>query len=276
MRRPAILAIVAAIAAVYCGAIAVGLHVRDMSRWSEIPSFGAEALLAKPAWRPPPMSSIPDGTQGERIRLGLRLFNETQLYARDHVNAKISCSSCHAEGGMQPYASPMVGVAATFPQFNARAGHVISLEDRIQECFVRSENGRPLDYKGTEMQALKEYIAWVSTPEPERKPFGGRGLIAIAEMTPDPERGRAIYAEQCAGCHGQNGEGRPHVFPPLWGPDSFNDGAGMYGVKKMAAFVQHNMPQNRMGILSVQEAWDVAAFVHRQPRPAFDKTYARY
>jgi thiosulfate dehydrogenase len=126
------------------------------------------------------------------------------------------------------------------------------------------------------MRALVDYIEWVSTAEPARKPFVGRGLLAIRDMTPDVDRGKAIYAEQCAGCHGENGEGRPNVFPPLWGPDSFNDGAGMHGVKKMAAFVQHNMPQNRMGILTPQEAWDVAAYVHQQPRPPFNKAYARY
>jgi thiosulfate dehydrogenase len=276
MRR-SVLAVIALVSLVYGGMVVFGLHVRDESRWSEIPSFGdATALLRKPAWTPPSMASIPNGAKGDSIRLGLRLFNETQLYARDHVSAKISCSGCHAEGGMQPYASPMVGVEATFPQFNARAGHVISLEDRIQECFVRSENGRPIDYKGVPMRALVDYIEWVSTAEPARKPFVGRGLLAIRDMTPDVDRGKAIYAEQCAGCHGENGEGRPNVFPPLWGPDSFNDGAGMHGVKKMAAFVQHNMPQNRMGILTPQEAWDVAAYVHQQPRPPFNKAYARY
>jgi thiosulfate dehydrogenase len=153
---------------------------------------------------------------------------------------------------------------------------VISLEDRIQECFVRSENGQPIDYNGETMRALKDYIAWVSTAEPNRKPFVGRGLVALDDLKPDPVHGKAIYAEQCAGCHGDSGQGRPHVFPPLWGPDSFNDGAGMYGVKKMAAFVQHNMPQNRMGILSAQEAYDVAEYVHEQPRPAFNPAYKKY
>jgi thiosulfate dehydrogenase len=276
MRR-SVLAVVALVLLVYGGMVVFGLHVRDESRWTQIPSFGTDAsLLRKPDWTPPSMSSIPNGAKGESVRLGLRLFNETQLYGREYVGAKISCSGCHAEGGMQPYASPMVGVKATFPQFNVRAGHVISLEDRIQECFVRSENGRPIDYDGVTMRALKDYIEWVSTAEPGRKPFVGRGLVAIRDMTPDVDRGKVIYAEQCAGCHGENGEGRPHVFPPLWGPDSFNDGAGMNGVPKMAAFVQHNMPQNRKGVLSVQDAWDVAAFVHAQPRPAFNVAYRNF
>jgi thiosulfate dehydrogenase len=104
----------------------------------------------------------------------------------------------------------------------------------------------------------------------------GRGLLALADLPADPERGAAIYATQCAGCHGANGEGRRPVFPALWGPNSFNDGAGMHGIKKMAAFVQHNMPQNRMGILTPQQAYDVAAYIHTQPRPAFNNQFAHY
>jgi thiosulfate dehydrogenase len=50
----------------------------------------------------------------------------------------------------------------------------------------------------------------------------------------------------------------------------------MNGIPKMAAFVQHNMPQNRMGILSAQEAYDVSAYIHAQPRPAFNPVYAKF
>ena len=170
----------------------------------------------------------------------------------------------------------MVGLPALFPMYNQRAGHVISLRDRIQECFVRSENGTPLPYRGTEMQALVDYISWLSEPQPDRKPFVGRGLINLSDLTPNPEHGAEVYASQCAGCHGQNGEGRPLLFPPLWGQQSFNDGAGMNNLRKMAAFVQHNMPQNRMGILSSQDAFDVSAFIHSQPRPVFNQAYKNY
>jgi thiosulfate dehydrogenase len=275
--RRIIAAGLAAVALVYGAAIVVGMRVRDLGWMSELPTFPlTAAMLKKPAWTPPSPASIPLGAKGESIRSGMAIFNETPLYAAANATARLSCANCHAEGGIQPYASPMVGVGATFPQFNARAGHVISLKDRIQECFVRSENGKPIDYDGATMHALVDYIGWLSTPEPQRKPYVGRGLVKLADLRPDPIHGRQIYAAQCAGCHGQNGEGRPHVFPPLWGPDSFNDGAGMHGVKKMAAFVKQNMPQNRMGVLSAQEAYDVAEFIHEQPRPKFNAAYAKY
>lgn len=228
------------------------------------------------AWQAPTSRSIPNGPLGESIRRGANIFKETPLYAREYTGAKISCANCHAEGGIQPFASPVVGVPALFPMYNERAGHVISLKDRIQECFVRSENGRPLDYDGEPMKNLVDYINWLSVPQPNHRPFTGRGLVSLPDLKPDPVHGKEIYAAQCAGCHGEDGNGRAPLFPPVWGPNSFNDGAGMHGIRKMAAFVQHNMPQNRMGILSPQDAYDVAGFVHAQPRPAFNNAYKKY
>ena len=276
-RRISLVPLVAAlILLVYGGTILIGMHVSGLGRLSEPPTFDGLPALLKPDWQPPSLASIPAGAHGESIRQGMAIFNETPLYAAKYASARISCASCHAEGGIQPFAGAMVGVPATFPQFNARAGHIISLKDRIQECFVRSENGQPIDYDGPTMAAVVDYITWLSTPQPAHKPYLGRGLVDLPELTPNPEHGRQIYAAQCAGCHGPDGEGRPNAFPPLWGPNSFNDGAGMHGVKKMAAFVKHNMPQNRMGILTAQEAWDVAAFIHQQPRPAFNQAYKHF
>lgn len=259
------------VALVYASAIAAGLHTRDLSSYKSPIQYQSGM-----DWHPPTDRDLPSGDEGEQVRQGRRIFNETALYAPEHTRAKVSCGNCHAGSGIQPFASPMVGVPATFPQFNQRANRVISLPDRIQECFVRSENGSPLDYNGEEMHSIVAYIRWLSQPKPNELPFRGRGFIKLPMLTPNPARGADIYAAQCAGCHGRNGEGSAPQFPPLWGPNSFNDGAGMHGIPKMAAFVRQNMPQNRKGILSAQEAWDVSAYIHEQPRPSFNKEYAHY
>jgi len=269
--RVGVVAIAVSIATVYVAVIAAGFWIKDFSIDRD-----RIQLHKGMAWVPPALGSIPNDARGESIRRGMLLFDETPLYAAGNTRGKIACSNCHVERGMQPFASPMVGLPGLFPMFNERAGHWISLKDRIQECFVRSENGKPLDYNGLTMQAYVDYITWLSQPEPGRKGFVGRGLVKLPLLTPDLERGKAIYGSQCAGCHGGDGLGRPPVYPPLWGPDSFNDGAGMNNINKMAAFVQHNMPQNRMGILSAQEAYDVAGFVHAQPRPVFNTAYKNF
>lgn len=257
--------------AIYVASIFIGCQVKDLSTERD-----PIENHAKMAWKPPSADSIPNNALGNSIRRGALIFNETPLYADHYTGAKVSCSHCHSGGGIQPFATPLVGAPARFPMYNERAGRVISLKERIQECFVRSENGRPLENDGATMRNLIDYINWLSLPDPTRQPYRGRGLVILPDLKPDATHGRAIYAAQCAGCHGNDGAGKAPLFPPVWGADSFNDGAGMNGVRKMAAFVQHNMPQNRMGILSPQDSYDVSAYIHAQPRPLFNQAYKNF
>ena len=80
-----------------------------------------------------------------------------------------------------------------------------------------------------------------------------------------------MFKAKCALCHGADGQGQQaggrYVFPPLWGPRSFNWGAGMHELHKAAAFIKANMPFSRGGTLSDQEAWDVALFMDSHERP---------
>lgn len=262
--------IAAAVVVLYVGTVEVGLHIKSMGL------FGARADTDRMEWQPPSRSSIPEGAEGDSIRRGLHIFEDTADYAPQYTDAKVSCASCHAGSGMRPYAMPLVDVPAHFPMYSKRAGHVISLADRIEECFVRSENGLPLPYDSPEMKGLIDYMRWLSEPEPENLSFEGRGLLMLEEMRPDAKHGAQVYATQCAGCHGEDGQGGEPLFPPLWGPFSFNDGAGMNNLRKMASFVQRNMPENRPGVLTPQDAFDVAAFVHEQKRPHFNPMFSKY
>lgn len=266
------IALIFGMVAVYFIVIAIGIRLH------ELPSFqlGTRSPRHDEMWHRPSIDSISDPKQRGSVQRGELLFDETPTAGAKYTHAKIACSSCHAEGGIQPFASPVVGIPKLFPMYSQRAGHNITLKDRIEECFVRSENGTPLDYSSSDMNSIVDYIVWLSKPQPGPRPYLGRGLINLPDLKPDPVHGAEIYSAQCAGCHGENGEGNPYLFPPLWGNGSFNDGAGMYSVRKMAAFVQHNMPQNRMGILTPQEAYDVSEFIHNQPRPKFNRAYGRF
>ena len=105
--------------------------------------------------------------------------------------------------------------------------------------------------------------------------MAGRGFLRLKNsQPPDPSRGAQIYADKCAVCHGGDGQGLrtasgSPLYPPLWGPESFNIGAGMARLNTAAAFVKANMPWGQGGSLSDQDAYDVAAFFTRQPRPDF-------
>lgn len=207
---------------------------------------------------------------------GRNIFNFTPIYAPKNTGARVSCGSCHASGGFQPTAASMIDVAPRFPQFSARAKRTITLNDRIRECFVRSENGTPPADNDHVMLALLAYIQAVSGTPHDRRADIPKGLPRLASAEPNPAAGQQIYAAQCAGCHGEHGEGKGMQYPPLWGAQSFNDGAGMDQLPKLAAFVKYNMPQNRKGILTTQQAYDVAAYIQSQPRPAMNPAYAWY
>ncbi len=60
-----------------------------------------------------------------------------------------------------------------------------------------------------------------------------------------------------------------YAVPPLWGHDSFNTGAGMARLITLANFIHYNMPHGSDYLdpqLSVEEAWDLAAYVEEQER----------
>lgn len=215
-------------------------------------------------------------SQDAQIRLGRAIFDETPRFAAAYTGAKLSCGDCHINSGTQSYAAPMLNLARLFPMYNQRAGRVISLEDRIQECFTRSENGHPLPPHSVEMQALVTYIHWLSRTEIKGEIYQGRGFVKLPSLKGDAVAGKQTYASQCAGCHGTDGAGVPPILPPVWGPGSYNDGAGMNRPEKTAAFLIHNMPQNHPGTLTPQQAYDVAEFLHVMPRPKFNQDYKGY
>ena len=208
--------------------------------------------------------------------LGKRIFHDTPNEARPYVGARLACNSCHLNDGTTPYAAPMTGIAPRFPEFSQRAKRMISLKDRIDECFVRSENGRPLPEDGEEMKALVAYIESLSQQNDGGAEPSGRGLVDLPVLSGDPQRGGAIFTAQCASCHGSEGNGVGSTFPPLWGPESFNDGAGMYGIENMAAFAVRNMPPTSPGSLTPQQAFDVSSYIHSKPRPKYNPSFDKY
>ena len=63
------------------------------------------------------------------------------------------------------------------------------------------------------------------------------------------------------------------LYPPLWGTGSYNTGAGIYRLSKLAGYVKGNMPQGTTylkAVLTDEEAWDVAAYINSRERPVRD------
>src|SRR5262249_25666350 len=181
----------------------------------------------------PDEKTIPTGPLGAAIRYGKRITTETQRYAKPYVGNGLNCSSCHLDAGRRAYASPWVGLWGVFPEYRSRNGQVNALQDRVNDCFERSMNGKPLPYDSEEMRGILAYIWWLSKDVPTGVAVRGRGFARVSIARPaDSKRGEIIYAAKCAVCHAADGQGREgpngeYLFPALWGPRSFNIGAGM-------------------------------------------------
>jgi thiosulfate dehydrogenase len=83
----------------------------------------------------------------------------------------------------------------------------------------------------------------------------------------DVARGEKLYGEQCVACHQADGSGVRGAFPALWGEGSYSIGASMAREERAASFIQQFMPQTAPGSLTVQEAFDLSAFINSHPRP---------
>ena len=85
--------------------------------------------------------TLDDSRLSNEIRLGFRIFTDPPHAAPQFTPSKVSCNNCHLNGGQRERSLPLVGVAGMFPEYNRRSGRLYSLNDRIVDCFWRSENG---------------------------------------------------------------------------------------------------------------------------------------
>lgn len=210
-------------------------------------------------------STIPAGPLGESIRRGRALMLATRESLPENVGNRLRCTSCHLDEGRRANSMPWTGVYARFPQYRSRTGSVIRLEDRVNDCLQRSLNGRALPVESDAMRDIVAYMAHLSRGVPVGATVPGQGVAKLEPLTPDTARGRTLFATRCVACHGADGQGTA-VAPPLWGPESYNIGAGMARLNTAAAFIKHNMPFDSPD-LTPQQAYDVAAYVNSRPRP---------
>jgi len=238
-------------------------------------------------WEPPQLRSVGDDPFGKLVKYGHALMVDTANQigptaadpAKRYSGNNLTCQNCHLKAGTQPYAMPLTGVWGQFPQYRGREGEIGTLEERINGCMERSMNGRVLPLDGLEMKAFLAYTKWLSTSIPDGAKLTGAGTINIKEpdRAADPGKGAKVYADSCELCHGKDGRGQRaatgngYQFPPIAGPDSYNNGAGMTRVLTSAGFMRHNMPFGTTfdaPVLSDADAYDVAAYVNSLDRPA--------
>jgi len=218
------------------------------------------------AWKPPIVDSTVDDPYEAAVYRGLALITQTRDSLRAYVGGNLNCASCHLEEGRRGGAAPLIGVFARYPQHMPRSGAVVPIEDRINYCFTHSLTGSKLPPDSREMQDIVAYLAFISKGVPNGEHIKGEGMAKMPALVGDSTRGRGLFTDNCARCHGNNGGGMGPI-PALWGPQSFSIGASMARQERAASFIRYNMPFDRPGSLTDQQAYDIAAYITAMPRP---------
>ena len=254
-----------------------------------------------------PLAADPADTSAnmQSVLRGFALFTKTSSTVPALSGSTMACNNCHPNGGQRDQAMPLIGVANVFPEYNKRAGRTFTLEERIIGCLLRSINatgsrspgvttrhenelnGSSLNAETREVQDLASYIRWISARPGAGKeiPWRGHNTLPPSSLIPvnklNPKLGKSLYEEWCSYCHGKDGQGVDfygHRPGPLWGPNSWNDGAGAARTYTLAGMIRNWMPYLNPGRLSDEDAQNIAAYITSQPRPSFpykDKDYLK-
>lgn len=234
-------------------------------------------------WIAPDSSSISLSDSADLILYGRNLIAHTSFYLGPNgsvaqITNGMNCQNCHLDAGTKPFGNNYSAVASTYPKFRVRSGTMETIEKRVNDCIERSLNGKAIDSTGHEMRAIVAYIKWLGKNVPKDSIPYGSGLVSVPFLNraASPDSGKQVYQTKCATCHGINGQGLKDttrvnyfIYPPLWGTASFTTAAGLFRLSRFAGYVKINMPFNAAEEqkLSIDEAWDVAAFVNSNPRP---------
>ncbi len=229
------------------------------------------------------------------VEYGRRLIRETSLMmgpnhedpAMRLTGSNLDCSSCHLDSGTKPGTLSLLPAASRYPRFSGRDGIEGDLRDRINGCMERSMNGRKLSRESAEMRSMEAYILSLGNQYAAmgetRRQADEPPVFKEPDRAADPLAGQLVYEQRCQVCHGDNGQGlqaapdirEGYLFPPLWGADSFNDGAGMNRVLTAANFIKARMPLGKPD-LTDDEAFDVSAYINSKERPHMANLEADY
>jgi thiosulfate dehydrogenase len=237
-------------------------------------------------WKPAILDSINDTSLKKQVEYGRELIAHTAKYLGPNGSVKkitngMNCNNCHLDAGAKPWGNNYGSVYSMYPKMRARSGQVENLYKRISDCMERSLNGQIIDEDSKEMKAMIAYIEYIGKNVPKGQEAIAAGIYNLdyLERAADPIKGKELYNTKCARCHLVNGQGiiaadkKEYLYPPLWGNNSFNMGAGLYRISRFAGYIKYNMPQGATYSnpqLSNEEAWDIAAYVETQERPIKD------
>ncbi|MBS1533231.1 MAG: c-type cytochrome [Bacteroidetes bacterium] len=225
-------------------------------------------------------TKIPDGKYGDAVRYGRQLMLHTAYYIGPdgvnghYTNNKMNCTNCHQDAGTKAFSLNLVTSFRNYPSYRAREGKVLSLADRINNCIMHPHLGKPLPLDSKEMIGFMSYLKWLcDSARVDRHTLGLKNVdIDLPDRAASPVAGAKLYAENCARCHGDNGQGKmrfdnaTYQYPPLWGLKAYQPGSSMHRIVKEAQWLVSNMPYDKAThdkpYLTSAQALDIAAFIN--------------
>ncbi|WP_162558655.1 c-type cytochrome [Robertkochia solimangrovi] len=272
----------------YCCFLAIAVVILLVIYYELFPRFGMgiASEYSDPLNIYRDIAMLDSTAENEMILYGYDLFQKTPAYigkrSRDTLmhfaGNTLSCGNCHLFAGTKPYAAPMIGVLDRYPQYRGREDQIGTIEDRINGCMERSMNGRLMEKGSREMLAFVAYFRWLDKYKIDGEPPEGTGYlnVQLPERAVDTVKGKELFDRHCSVCHQPDGSGvvkkdsTGFLYPPLWGVDTYNNGAGMTRVITAAEFIKANMPfgtSYNAPYLTDEECYDVAGYINVQLRP---------
>lgn len=271
--------------------LAVCSSCNQPSKKKEEPTMVKKEESVK-AWEPINVEEeINSGSVSDEVNYGYQLLTQTAKYLGPQAETpkmrlsgnNLNCTSCHLEGGNKRGAATWAGVTMRYPSFRSRSNAMGTIEDRINGCMERSMNGKKLDKETKEMKSMVAYMDWLGEgmTDEQAKEVAGFAKIEIPDKAVDLAKGKEVFNNRCIACHQKDGQGlkKPdftegYTYPPLWGSDSFNDGAGMHRVLTAAQYIKANMPYLEASLehpaLTDEEAFNVAGYINSFDRPVLE------
>jgi L-cysteine S-thiosulfotransferase len=133
----------------------------------------------------------------------LWVLDGEKLWKRKTGAVDKSCADCHGDA-----AASMRGVAVRYPAFDAKLGHPVNLEQRINLCRAEHQQVTPLAYESRDLLAITAFVAQQSRglpietgADPQLEPFVAKGRDLFMQR-----QGQLNLA--CANCHDDNWDKR--------------------------------------------------------------------
>ncbi len=228
------------------GLIAISFHQGAWS--SRLDPFQGGIEYRPEGGGPPIIVNLLDPEMApEKIRplvtRGFQVMMTTKAYCGDNCGKILNCTNCHFCGGAtmggRNGGISLVGVSKVYPKMMPN-GKQMTLEQRINGCFLRSLNGRALPDGSPHMEAMLAYLDWISQGVDEMPKDSWLGLKELkSDHVPDPEK----WDEKCllkSAPSAMAPMARPTKklrlkLPTAVGQPSFNSAAGMNKLPTIAS-----------------------------------------